>query len=163
MRLGILPLPALLFLLGILQIPSRWGQGKQFYCRRVYEPELRLGGESVVYRIWGPPRKGPARVCTAPRPAAQSSPAARRVLPPVSLHTSPPGRNTAAGTSTSSRPTADPAGLGGGGAGGGAFEARAQRGGRVRGWGPRSGAALGPRQLRSRARRAAGPPQPGWP
>lgn len=77
MRLGILPLPVLLSLFGILQLPSRWGQGKQFYCRRVYEPELRLGGESVVYRIWGPPRKGPARVCTAPRPAAQSSPAAR--------------------------------------------------------------------------------------
>ena len=48
---GTLPRSALLSLLGVLQIPSRWGQGRQFYCRRLYEPELRLGGESGTQNL----------------------------------------------------------------------------------------------------------------
>lgn len=48
---GTLPRSALLSLLGVLQIPRRWGQGRQFYCRRLYEPELRLGGESGTQNL----------------------------------------------------------------------------------------------------------------
>lgn len=141
MRLGTLPLSALLFLLGILQIPSRWGQGRQFYCRRLYEPELRLGGEPVVHRIWGPPRTGPARECTGPRLAAQSSPAARpggwfrRFLsaPPHPVEIPLPGR----------LPAPDPPRIRGGGWG---RRRRGTRGsGPARGAGPRRGAQIGSR------------------
>lgn len=149
---------------GILQIPARCDQGRQFYCRRVYEPKRRLGGESAAHSLQGPPRKGPARVSTGPPLAAQSSPAARsggwcgRLLcaPPQPVETQLPGH----------LPAPDPRRPG-------VREwGRRRRGTRGSGpaWGagPRPGAqigsrALGPRQLRSRAQRAAGPPQPGRP
>ena len=106
---GTLPRSALLSLLGVLQIPSRWGQGRQFYCRRLYEPELRLGGESGTQNLGAAQDGASPRVhWAASGSAEQPCGPAWRAVPPVSLRTSPPCRNTAAGTSTSSRPTADP-------------------------------------------------------
>lgn len=126
MGLGILALSALISLQGLLQIPSQ-GQGKQFYCRRGYEPERQLGRESVAHSIWGLPRKGPTRISTQPL-----------VVPLDFLCTSLACRNTSAERDIYQFQTRH--GLGGGSAGGGAHGARAQSGGRVRDRGPRSGA-----------------------
>lgn len=154
---GILAESALIPLLGILHILSHWGQGKQFYCRRFYEPERQLSGESVAHSIWGPPRKGPAEMSTGPAPGCAERPGGWvwRVVPLARLRASLASRNIAAGTSTSSRPTAAPA-----------WEVEAQEEGHTglessAGGGSEAGAQIGssmpgPRQLRRPGQRVAG-------
>lgn len=109
-----------------MQIPIRWGQGKQFYCRLVMSQSSGLTGSRWHTEPRGPSRKSPARMCTG----AGRQPATAGCF--GTLRASPPCPDI----SRPHRPE-----LGVGGSGGGAPGARAQRGGRVRGGGPRSGAA----------------------